>query len=300
MHLTIAYLTNRRDCRVEWFVDSLKREIAHFGDGLQIRTVMVDFYADQRKGLYPFDFHVTPKPTVWQGAHRLTTKDYFAPSNARNTALCLAPEGWLLSVDDLSVLTPGFLRAVRDAMDNNYIVCGAYKKVRNLTVHKGSVVTCEERQQGMDSRWTIGHDSHAVPIGGGQMFGCSTCIPVESLLSINGWDEDCDSMGSEDYITGLMLESAPGSIRYDRRMLTYESEELHHVEKPFLRIIKAGAPDRSWVILNQVRSGLRTKGACYYPEGLREVRRKVLAGDPFPFYGAPEKDWFDNQPLANM
>jgi hypothetical protein len=83
-------------------------------------------------------------------------------------------------------------------------------------------------------------------------------------------------------------------------MLTFESEEHHHIEKPFLRIIKPGNPDRSWVILNDVRSGKKIKGACYYPEGLREVRRKVLAGEPFPFYGMPLNDWFDNQPLSEM
>lgn len=300
MHLTIAYMTNRRDCRAEWFYDSLQREIADFSEQLQIRTVMVDFYADERWGSFGFQYHVTPKPTVWQGKHRLTGRDYFAPSNARNTALCLAPDGWLLVVDDLSVLMPGYLKAVRQAMKEGYGVCGAYKKVNNLKVEKGQVVSRDESPSGVDSRWPHGRDDTAVAIGGGQVFGCSLCLPVESLLAINGWDEDCDSMGSEDYITGLFLERSGLPLRYDRRMLTLESEELHHVEKPFLRIIKMKPSDASWAILNQTRSGERTKSACYYHEGLREVRRRVLAGEPFPIVTQPSHDWRDGQPLSEM
>ena len=299
-HLTIVYLTNRRQCMVEWFIDSLRREIKDFGEGLSIRTVMVDFFSDERKGAFGFDFHVPPKPTVWQGKYRLTSKDYFAASNARNTALCLAPDGWLLTVDDLSVLLPGYLKSVRQAMQENYGVCGAYKKVHDLVVQKGEVVSCDQRASGVDSRWRQGLDNAAVPIGGSQMFGCSLCLPVEALLQINGWDEDCDSMGSEDYICGLMLQRSGLSFRYDRRMLTFESEPHHHSEKPFPRIIKMQPSDASWAILNRVNSGERTKGACYYPEGLRDVRRQVLAGEPFPFYGTPTHDWRDGQALTEM
>jgi len=213
MNLTITYLTNRRNCMVEWFVDSCQREISEYGLGLNIRTVMVDFFAKERPRNNWFSFHVPPKPTVWQGEHKLTKIDYFAPSNARNTALCLAPDGWLLVVDDLSVLMPGYLKAVREGMDRGYGVCGAYKKVSNLYVSKGKVVHCEERPSGVDTRWSLGRYNESVWIGGGQMFGCSLCLPVESLLEVNGWDEDCDSMGSEDYITGIMLERAGQKLR---------------------------------------------------------------------------------------
>jgi hypothetical protein len=300
MHLTVAYLTNRRDCKVEWFLDSFRREVSQHGSGINVRTVMVDFFAEERKGAFEFDFHVPPKPTLWQGKHRRTTKDYFAASNARNTALCLAPDGWLLTIDDLSVLMPGFLKAVREAMVAGYIACGAYKKVWHLAVEKGEVVNCEYRPQGVDSRWLIGRDDGPVAIGGGLMFGCSNCIPTEALLQVNGWDEDCCPMGGEDYICGMMLERSGWSMKYDRRMLTLESEELHHTEKPMIRVIKSGDPDFSHIILNQVLSGQKAKAACYYPEGLREIRRQALAGKPFPVPTQPMNDWRDGQPLSEM
>lgn len=300
MHLTIAYITNRRECMVQWFFDSLRREIERYGQGLKIRTVMVDFYAAERHGQFGFDFHVPPKPTVWQGPHRLTTRDYFAMSSARNTSLCLAPDGWLLCVDDLSVLMPGYLKAVRLSMEGGYIACGAYRKVDDLKVASGVAVSYVENPTGVDSRWRLGNDYVPVTISGGQMFGCSTCCPVEALLQINGWDEDCDSMGSEDYICGLMLERAGWALKYDRRMLTLESEELHHKEISMLRIIKMHPVDASHSILNLVLSGRRRTGACYYPEELREVRKQVLAGKPFPIPTEPIKDWRDGQLLSEM
>jgi len=300
MHLTIAYMTNRRDCMVQWFRDSLRREIASYGEGLAIRTVMVDFFADDRKGQFGFDCHVTPKPTVWQGRHRLTSRDYFAASNARNTAICLAPEGYIAFVDDLSVLMPGWLNAVRAAMSEGYIACGAYKKVLELEVVNGEAVHFIQQASGVDSRWPIGSDTEPVRIGGGQMFGASVAGPVEAFLKVNGFDEDCDSMGSEDYICGLMLEAAGYKLMYDRRMFTLESEERHGLETPFLRIIKKHPDDASWNILNRVRDGSRRRGYCSWLGGLGDLRNRVLAGEPFPNTGKPTNDWRDGQPLSEM
>ena len=300
MHLTVAYMTNRRDCRVQWFIDSFRREFLNHGQGLAIRAVMVDFYAAERQRLYSFDFQVPPKPTVWQGKYRLTSRDYFAASNARNTALCLAPAGYIAFVDDLSVLMPCWLKSVRAAMTEGYIVCGAYKKVTQLQVENGKAVHFIEEPKGIDSRWNIGDDTMSVRIGGGQMFGASVAGPVEAFLDVNGFDEDCDSMGSEDYICGLMLENAGYRLFYDRRMLTLESEEMHHVEKPFLRIIKKQPDDASWNILNRVRDGSRRKGYCSWDAGLADLRLRVLAGEAFPNTGQPVKDWRDGQPISEM
>lgn len=126
--LTIAYMTNRREPRVDWFFASLARELstAAAGELGNLRCVVVDFWADESGRRAAFAalapagvelVHVPPKPTVWQGPHRLTGRDYFAAASARNTALCLAPDGWIAYVDDLSVLMPGWLAACRDLRD---------------------------------------------------------------------------------------------------------------------------------------------------------------------------------------
>jgi len=285
---------------VEWFLDSLRREILDFGKGLQIRTVMVDFYADERQGQFGFDFHVPPKPNVWQGPHRLTTQDYFAASNARNTALCLALEGWLLVVDDLSVLMPGYFKAVREAMEGGYIACGAYIKGNNLKVFDGRVISYEPNPVHVDVRWPQGRDDGPVSVPGGYMYGCSSCTPVEALLQINGWDEYLDIMGLEDCTCGIMLQGAGWSLKYDRRMLAIESYELHFKGKQFIRLGKHDPIDQHVELMKEVYSGKRTKAVCYYPEGLREVRRQVLDGKPFPVLTQPTHDWRDGQPLCEM
>ena len=95
--LTIAYITFRQFPRFEWFVKSLRRECSDDFSGLQIIVIDGRLWregAETRKselrdiaGGMEFQ-HVPPKPTVWQGPNRLTSKDYFAAANVRNTAFC--------------------------------------------------------------------------------------------------------------------------------------------------------------------------------------------------------------------
>lgn len=300
MHLTIAYMTNRRENHVEWFVDSLKREISNHGQGLKIRTIMIDFFADERKGSFGFDIHVPPKPTVWQGKSRLTSKDYFAPSNARNTAICLAPDGYIAFVDDLSVLTHDWFLGVRGAIAGNHVACGFYCKLKNLVVSKGEIISGDEFPAGKDGRMSLVANSSPVQTAGGHLFGGAMAGPVEHFVRVNGFDEDCDPSGLEDCITGMYMQRQGSSFYLYREMLHIESEEGHYKENPFPRVNKM-CPDESLLrFLRKVQSGERTMSACFYPEGFREVRRKTLAGEPFPFYGEPVTHWQDLQPISEM
>ena len=240
-------------------------------------------------------------PSVWQGKHRLTKKDYFAASNARNTALCLAPDGWIAYVDDLSVLMPGWLFCVRQAIEKNYIVLGAYKKVLNLEVDSDGNATYTDFPAGVDSRWNSGHPDKPVHAAGSWMFGCSLAAPVEAFLRINGWDTDCDSLGSEDYIAGIMLEKAGYRFMYDRRMLTLESEERHHDGSSFARFDKGVSPnDKSHALLKMVMNGRKVAPNYFGEGGISAVRNKVLKGEQFPIIQCPMHDWFDCQPLSEL
>lgn len=301
-HLTIVYVSNRRRPRFNWFATSIYNETRFFEN---ISFVVVDFYAIDR----PLDgrFHpsitdtiwVPPKPNVWNGRYRLTQENWFAASNARNTGLCYAKNGWIAYVDDVSVLMPGWLNCVRDAMAGNYIVCGAYKKVKKLQVDMGNVVTYEEFPGGVDSRWNLAQ-SDPWPCAGQWLFGCSLAAPVEALLTVNGWDENCDGLGSEDYCMGIRLQNAGYTFRYDRRMLTLESEEAHFEDQPFRRTDKGVSPnDKSHAIL---KMALESKFAPnYFGEGgIRALRDRVIFGQPFPIVQVPDKDWFDGQPIAEM
>lgn len=303
-HLTIAYMTNRREPMIKWFFDSLHRECA--GDYSGIKVVVVDFFADfpgrrdtvSKLAKCPIT-HIPPKPNVWQGAYRLPSVDYFAASNARNTALCVAPDGYIVYVDDISMLVRGWLNEVRNVAAQGWVGCGSYEKVLGIQIENGELVGHREYDNGKDTRMRSTFTQDPSPCGGAWMFGCSAAIPVEALLKINGWDEDADSMGGEDYICGLMLEKNGGKIMYCPRMKTLESEELHHVESPFKRIIKPGNPDASHRLLQSVLNGGRITAPNYC--NLREVRQKVLfENQPFPITLIPEHDWRDGQPLKEM
>ena len=304
--ITIAYMTNRRSPCFRWFMDSLERQTGGNWDG--IKLVVVDYYAEDegreeeirvRHGLRYV--HTIPLGNPWQGKYRLTNRDYFAPANARNTAICHAEGEYIVFVDDLSVLMPGWLERVRVAESAGYVVGGAYKKVRGLQVEGGLMVAGDDQwATGIDSRWRIGGDQ-PVPISGGQLFGCSMGGPIEAFERINGFDADCDPVGGEDYVCGLMLQANGFQLFYDRRMLTYEWEEGHGPEKPMLRIDKGTSPnDKSHAMLNMVLKG-RFRAPNYFgPGGIAEVRRRVLAGEPAPIISHPEHDWFDGQPLREM
>lgn len=294
-------------------MDSLVNECQ--GDFTDKRLVVVDYYADHcgrreemaRKAIkWPAKqfVHVPPKPTVWQGPHKLTKEDYFAASNCRNTALCLAPDGWIVYVDDLSVLIPGWLSRIKLAIEGNYIVCGAYQKVKQLFVKDGIVTTCVDSESGYDTRLKhLKFVREVVPAPGGWFFGCSVAGPVEAFLSINGWDEDCDSMGAEDYACGLMLAKKGYTLRYDPLMMTYESEEHHHLGVIMKRKGKQnilGHKDDGYAYLALIENG-RDYAPNYFGEGgIAALRLKILAGEPFPIVACPENDWRDGQPLREM
>lgn len=303
--VTIAYFTNRKNPRFHWFTQSLHRELLGSYEG--IRIVVVDFWAEEpgrkddfRKLAYCDLIHVTPKPNVWQGKHRITKVDFFAAANARNTAICLAPDGWIVFVDDLSVLLPGWWNAVKDAMFSGYIVLGAYKKVKNLVVENGNIVSFEEFIPGVDSRWRVGSDNGPVIAAGSWMFGCSLAAPVEAFLKIGGFPELADSLGSEDYLAGIALEKQGFRLMYDRRMLTYESEEAHFEDPPFKRTDKGVSPnDKSHAALNMVMQG-NGYFVNYYEGGIPALRQHVLSGNPFPVVKIPEHDWYNSDKICEM
>jgi len=305
---TICFVTNRQICGMDWFADALCRQCP---DGNFPQVIIVDSvswrldpemrkieWANAVKGRFEYTL-TTPKPTVWQGPHRLTTQDYFAPSNARNTGILLCKTSYLYFIDDVSVMLPGFLDNVRHAAQHGYIMGGSYKKVFELKVRNGLIESCREHAGGVDSRWSRGSDSGIVPLNGGSLFGCSCGFPIEALLQVGGYDEMCDSQGAEDYSLGIALEKHGYKLFYNRNACTYESEELHGQLPVMKRIIKPGNPDASHVHLNRLLADPRPVANTKY-FNIRELRQKILAGEPFPIPTEPSRHWFDSEPLALM
>ncbi len=302
--LTIAYMTCRRNPRFEWFVDSLARQY----DGNPIKLVVIDFYRDERdlaeyanKVLGPLGISSTshlPKPTVWQGKHRLTKANYFAASNARNTAICLADDGYLVFADDLSVLAPTWLQRVRAAEKGGYVVCGSYEKALQLTVEDGVIIHSKNHPPGHDARFP--HQKAFGRCPSNWFYGCSCGAPVEAFLRINGYPEIADGMGYEDAVTGDALANAGFDLFYDPMMMTIESEEAHHEEAPFIRSDPGRSPnDKSHALLNICRNVSRFDN--YFGEmGVAGLRKLIQAGEPFPVSRIPEHEWFTSTKLSDL
>lgn len=316
--LTIAFFTSRKEPKIEWFFDSLHRETGGNYDG--IKVVIVDLWEPYRLklgssavhfpetrgflGVKVPHIHVSPKPCVWQGDHRLTEEDWFAASNARNTAICLAPDGWIAFVDDLSVLLPGWFAAVREAMagPQNKIICGSYRKVLKLEVADGNVKSFDDHPGGHDNRAAHVTGSGPHPCAGNWLYGCSLAAPVEAFLGINGFPEAlCDGLGFEDVIAGIMLEKRGYTFAYDRRMMTYESEELH-AQLPVMKRSDYGVSpeDKSHAVLRIAQQGDGWHPNYFGPEGLRGLRQRVLAGEPFPVMQIPQHEWWTGTPLKDL
>jgi hypothetical protein len=320
MSLTIAYISARRNNRIEWFFDSLAKQVKK----LQEHVIVVDHFENEfgrseeifhkfaksftvplhieheEKGNVPSKFftHVEPKPNVWSGDHRLTKENWFSVASSRNSAICLCRTSHIAFVDDLSVLCPGWWQAAQEAVAGSYIGLGAYRKVNNLLVENGEIIEFTATDAGIDDRLKR-VDKDVSECDGGWLYGCSFVAPLEDLLEVGGFPEFCDSLGGEDYCLGIALRNAGKHLKFDRRMMTLESEELHFVEPAMKRTDKGVSPN------DKSHAALRiAQGSVYYPNyyegGIRALRDHVLAGNPFPIVQIPTHDWFDGQPISEM
>lgn len=341
--LTIAYITARANPRWSMFCDSLVAQTTPeqlrdiqvvFVDGklwhsgmkipasLPTMALAHHFYHNpgRRYDLEMsvgkrFDFlHIPPKPCLKQGPFRITQRDWFCASNTRNTAIIAARGDYLVCVDDLSVLMPGWISQVMHAAEHGYCVCGAYKKVLKLECHPhtdgvGYGVVYEDFPPGVDSRWSRGSDTGIVPWGGGGLFGCSFGARTEDLLKIDGFEPACNAEGGEDFDLGIRLERSGVKLFYNRNMLTLESEEDHHGEASMPRERKMVAREKlpagydaykipneaekyfsDHVLLNRVCNETE-RITPILPEGLRTIRGDFLATGLVPIPSGPDEDW---------
>jgi N-terminal domain of galactosyltransferase len=332
--LTVAYLTFRNAPRFHWFQASLERELRSMPDfdRRSLQVVVVDGLYPQRRFTTRLSLpieHLAPKPTVWQGPYRLTTRDYFCAANARNTAFARARHAHVAFVDDLSVLLPGWLKAHVHAATHGYVLCGTTHKCKDIVVAAdGAIAQSTDFPPGIDSRVkNIPPGDDLFPCSGGWLYGGTFSVPLEDALRVNGQDEVYDGIGGEDYDFGTRLERAGARIFITRACGTLEDEDAHHAEASTIRLDKpwppserrparsltpAGwsmpaEPDRAsdgpyssnYLFHRCMRESNRawTLGNAF---NLRDLRASVLTGQPFPVPTGPTEHWVDGQPLAEM
>jgi len=234
--LSIVYITFREHCKFEWFVDSL---LAQTDESLRksIQIIVVDGLlhdpavteSDRRdfiKNCVGNHFelvHVPPKPTAWQGKYRVTSENYFAAANTRNTGACYAKYDYIAFHDDLGCPSQTWLQSVLNARLKNEVHCGAYTKAHDIVVESGVVVS--KRDNGVDHRLSV-YRQDISPAYNSHFYGSSFCMPLELYFKLNGINEMCDGNAGEDYEFGARIMKSGVQFYYDKLMFIYESEEI--------------------------------------------------------------------------
>jgi glycosyltransferase involved in cell wall biosynthesis len=319
--ISIIYATHRTEPRFEWLADSLALQLTAdtpevvIVDGLHSAERGRRFAeaANERFALR----HVIAKPNPVNGEHRLTEREYTATASARNTGVVHSSRPYLVFVDDLAVLMPGWWEEVRTAAETGAVVGGAYQKHSLMKVSRGVLTYSAADPSGIDHRWDLGDDSAHVAIVGGQLFGCTLCVSRDALLAVNGFDEVCNIIAGEDYHLGIRLERAGERILYSRRMLSIEAGDLHAAEPVIKRIdfevsedaymsrlrelgverrSVNGSLDASHMVLDLLygTDSNLSRGNYYELERLRPADLEATI-DRFP-----DRFWFDQRPLQEL
>lgn len=317
--VSIIYSTSRKDCKIEWFLHAFGRQAPEYLKSVQL--IVVDFWSQAlpdsdkwnaddawiRKHLIKTSSQIEdtivtpPMPNVWQGRHRLTKENWFAASAVRNTGICLAKHDSLVFVDDLSCPTATWWNSVMEAVESGGIVAGAYRKVSKLTCSGGQINSYEDCPNGHDNRFGSGSDEGPVPCHGNWLYGCNLVGPTEAFLEINGYPQICDGLGFEDCIAGILLEKQGYAFHYDRRMMTYEDNELHFVGPVMKRSDYGVSPnDKSHALLHIAQRSNGWLPGYYGDEGIRGLRKRILAGEPFPICQIPDREFYTGKLLSEL
>lgn len=295
MSLTIAYITSRKEPHFEWFVDSLARQVP---SDCELRIILVCQGSLISHGDPELNGHLNaklletpPKPTIWQGKYRITKEDWWAKSNALNTAICLCETSHIAFVDDRCVLSPAWIHCVEESIAGNYAVCGNYEKRANMVVKDGEIIEMGQLL-GADTRTQAGY-----PYATKDLYGGSYALPLEWCLSVNGHPEICDGLGLEDAMFGCLLHNSGFPIFYDSRMLILEDRTPGQLDGGLKRADKGVSPlDKSHAIVERLRNSNTSQNSY----DILALRDHVLAGNPFPPPTASHLDWWDGQPISEM
>lgn len=287
MKLTVVYITGRNEPHVDWAVEDLNRQIRSRDE---ITLVVVDTQSRSpealgiQRGKLKDVVISPPKPNIWQGAHRVTSVDWWANSNARNTGIALCGTDYVAFLDDRCRLGPYWLDVVRQAEDRrDSVVVGAYQKLE-------------------DGKTTLDHRLQACPegklnCGGSWLYGCTFSLPLKWCLEVNGFEEGCDGLSGEDYIFGFMLENNGRRIDFAPAMFVTLERSGPHVNT-YVRSDNGVPPnDKSHAAIERFKPRKRTE----FTPDLKAIRKQVSRGKPFPIPDpqGDYRDWYDGAPIKS-
>ncbi|MEO8487710.1 MAG: hypothetical protein ABI585_15390 [Betaproteobacteria bacterium] len=319
--ISVVYTTAREDPAFHWFADGLARQLP---DDADVEVLLVDSHCDAARterfeaavrGRFELR-HVPPKPSPYQGPHRVTRRDFFSAASARNGGIAYARAPYVVFADDCSVPMPGWWRGIERAARHGHAVTGAFQRHWGMTVEDNLLVESRLEPDGLDGRWSGGDDARPVRVYGGQLYTPTFAAPREALLAVNGFDELCDTIGFEDCQLGIRMGYAGIDLHYDRSMTIVKSQD-HNSRSRLVRedrvlppdaylerLAEFGVParrtngnfDSSQMLLDIVlgTESPATHGNYYWladltPGTFDRTRRRF-----------PVRHWFDDVPLATL
>lgn len=218
--ISVGLCTGRKNPRFQEMADSLYVQIQE--TGVPVEWVVCDmqlwYMQDRRdqlaeavRGRFPVQ-HIEPKPNVWQGPHRLTSKDYWGVSNARNTVFAHVKYDLVALHDDCTIFGPGWLKQLYAAGSSKRVsVAGGYKYFKlGTVVQDGRWVSGEFETPGDHRMLEI---PSLAPCPGNYLFGANMFVPLWVILETNGLEELMDGSGG--------LEDCEFGVRLGRVAPTY-------------------------------------------------------------------------------
>lgn len=283
MKITIGYITAREEPCLDWLVSGLNAQ-ADKRDEIELIVVDALGRAAADIGFQPIAaikkfVHVMPKPTVWQGPHRVTAHDFFANANARNTVLTLASSDFVCFVDDRCRIDKRWLDQVRRGeKKRDAVICGPCDK------HEDRGILMDHRRQ-LEPKGKKG-------CTGGWCYGANHALPLEWALEVNGFEEGCDPVGLEDCAFGHMLENCGHRIDFVVDMSIQQDRRGFSHPFAFPRHDKGTSPNDKSHALQERFFG--RKSTEFTPD-LRLLREQIAQGQPFPLPDPGYRDWYDGQ-----
>lgn len=312
---TVAFITGRKQDEWEWLRDSFLREIDRWGLVVSPDVIVVNPHFPYEQPLFigsaPLgenQVKTRPKPNIWQGDYRVTQGQWWANSNARNTAICLCKTEWICFFDDRCVLMPGYLDALEAAMDGGYAMAGAYEKRTGMTVENGAIrhggiITGKD---GREEHCQLNKLPTPLPCGGDWAFGANFALPLEWALECNGYPEIADGLGFEDVLFGLLVVNNGHPIKYDPRAKVVQ-DRTPELCGPVYRKEDKGRgvgpqeDEKAWKLLKMFKNGKHAKHTPGFEFDIRNMRWNALGNNPFPKPPNVEyKDFYDGQPIKEF
>lgn len=286
---SLIYTTARADPRLDWTIDGLEAQ-AIPGDEIQLIVIDALNRAPETIGYRTIGaitdvVSTAPKPSPWQGPQRLTRRDFWAASNARNTGIVLAGADYVAFLDDRCRPGPRWLAEIRKgAGARASVLCGAYDKLDGDTLIPDHRMKFRPKgQRGCSGGW---------------LYGGNFALPLPWLLAVNGFEEGVDGLAGEDCILGRMLANRGYRIDFvtDLRMRKYHPAGSHHQLIASRRDRSKGDQDRA--AMARFGKRLRTE----FTTDLRALRQRITDGGRFPDVDpeAAHLDWYDGKPIREM